>query len=277
MKLAAGAWSLVAAPELGGAIRSLSRDGHDILRPSAPDATEPFDLACFPLLPYANRIAHGRFVWQGRQVSIPRNHAGQAHPLHGIGWLAPWRVTAADGASATMRFDHAASDAWPWDLSAVQVLELTGQGLAMTLELTNGSDSAMPASIGFHPYFAKSGVSTLAFDAASVWLASDELLPRALAPADALGDWSRGGSLERADLVDHCYVGWNGNALVSRADGDVLLRGGGTDALHVYVPPGEAFFCAEPVTAMPDAVNHGAAATLAPGETISASMAIRSA
>ena len=100
------------------------------------------------------------------------------------------------------------------------------------------------------------------------------LLPGPL--ADALGDWSAGGALVRADLVDHCYTGWRGRAVIARADGDVVLTAEGARALHVYVPPRKDFFCAEPVTAMPDAVNRGEAATLAPGERMAIGMRIGS-
>ena len=83
--------------------------------------------------------------------------------------------------------------------------------------------------------------------------------------------------MSRADLVDHCYTGWGGRAVIARHDGDVVLTADGAPALHVYVPPGEDFFCAEPVTAMPDAVNRGEAAVLAPGARMAIGMRIGSA
>ena len=101
--------------------------------------------------------------------------------------------------------------------------------------------------------------------------------PARHAAADALGDWSAAGPLARPDLIDHCYTGWTGPATIARSDGDVLLEADGATGLHVYVPPGEAFFCAEPVTAMPNAVNHGEAIALAAGERASITMRIRGA
>ena len=50
----------------GGAIREFSWQGIAILRPAASDvASDPFSLACFPLVPYANRVAGGRFEFAG--------------------------------------------------------------------------------------------------------------------------------------------------------------------------------------------------------------------
>jgi aldose 1-epimerase len=88
---------------------------------------------------------------------------------------------------------------------------------------------------------------------------------------------TRWGTLLRPDLVDHCYTGWPGTARITRVEGDIVLEADGAAALHVYVPPGQDFFCAEPVTAMPDAVNRGEAETLAPGDRTRIAMKIRSA
>lgn len=272
MKLAAGDWALEAAPERGGAILWLTRRGRDVLRPTPAVITDPFDLACFPLVPYANRIASGTFVWDGETVQLPHNHPAQAHPLHGIGWLVPWAVTVSDERSVVMRMEHAGDETWPWAFVAEQRLELSAGGLSATLTVVNDGERAMPVSLGFHPYFP--AADRLRFEADGVWLADEEMLPSAHAAADTLGDWSAGGALTRADLVDHCYTDWSGTATIVRADGDVTLTAEGAKALHVYVPPDEDFFCAEPVTAMPDAVNRGAAATLAPGARMAIAMQI---
>ncbi len=272
MKLAAGDWALEAAPERGGAILSLTRAGRDVLRPTPAVIADPFDVACFPLIPYANRIAGGTFAWDGQTIRLPRNHPAQTHPLHGMGWLVPWTVTAADDTSATMRLDHPGDTSWPWAFSAEQQLVVSEHGLTATLTVINEDKNAMPVSLGFHPYSA--AADTLRFDAGGVWLADADMLPSRHAAADALGDWSAGGPLSRPDLIDHCFTDWTGVATIARDDGDIVLTATGTRALHVYVPPGEPFFCAEPVTAMPDAVNRGEADTLAPGERLAIGMRI---
>jgi aldose 1-epimerase len=275
MRLAAGDWTLAAAPDRGGAILSLRHRGRDILRPTRADVDDPLDCACFPLVPYANRIADGTFDWAGETHRLPRNHPAQAHPLHGVGWRRAWSVTAADARAVTMRLVHGGDAAWPWPFVAWQRLALSPHGLTATLEIVGDGDRAMPVSLGFHPCFA--AAETLAFTATGMWQADAAMLPTVPAAADALGDWRGGGALSRADLVDHCYTGWNGTATIARRDGDVVLSAQGTPALHVFVPSGASFFCAEPVTAMPDAVNRGAAAPLAPGARMQIAMRIAAA
>lgn len=277
MRIAAGDWELTTAPELGGAILSLARDGIAILRDTPDGSEDILSTACFPLVPYANRIAFGTFAWEGTTRHLPHNYPGQDHPLHGVGWLSRWDVESHDANGVVMRFTHAADQSWPWGFTARQRLTLSSAGLEAELELVNDDSSAMPVSLGFHPYFSASGVTSLRFEANDVWLVDRELIPCEHAPADTLGDWSVGGTVSRPDLVDNCYTGWSGSAVIDRAEGAVLLHAESAPAVHVYIPPGNDFFCVEPVTAMPDAVNRGEAATLAPGESQRVGMRITSA
>ncbi|MEG3088913.1 aldose 1-epimerase [Sphingomonas sp. PB4P5] len=274
MRIAAGDWAATLEPT-GGAIASLTRRGVDVLRPSPVGARDPLSLASFPLVPYANRIANGAFSFESERHVVPLNYPGQAHPLHGVGWLSAWSVTASDATSATLAHAHAPDDAWPWRYAATQCIALDPSGLSVTLTLENTGDDVMPYSLGFHPYFARAGVATLAFVATGVWQADGAMLPTQLAAPDTLGDWSRGAPLARAALIDHCYTGWGGHATITHDDGAITLAGTGTPLLHFYLPPSQDFFCLEPVTAMPDAVNRGAAAKLAPGERREIAMTIR--
>ena len=275
MRLAADDWAAELRPEVGGAIALLTRRGIDILRPTANGATDPLAFASFPLVPYANRIGGGVFEVGGVQHRLPGNYPGQTHPLHGVGWLSAWSVETKDDANATLLHQHGGDTAWPWRYTATQHFAIDPTGLAVTLTLENRDARAMPASLGFHPYFVRSGVRMIAFDAAGLWHVDATLLPVAHVAADTLGDWSTGASLDRADLIDHCYSGWAGSVRIDRSDGAITLTGSATPMLHLYLPPGAPFFCAEPVSALPDAVNHGAADMLQPGECRTIAMTIR--
>jgi aldose 1-epimerase len=58
----------------GGAIREFSWRDRPIFRPAPRGAgADPFDLGCFPMVPYANRIAYGRFSFGGHAVRAPSN------------------------------------------------------------------------------------------------------------------------------------------------------------------------------------------------------------
>ncbi|MED5543893.1 aldose 1-epimerase [Novosphingobium decolorationis] len=277
MRIASGDWALTLDPAAGGLIRALTRRGADILRPMPEGSAEPLESACFPLAPYANRIAHGRFDWEGETFSLTPNHPAIAHPIHGTTWLGEWMVRDSRGDSVTLVHAHTADADWPWSFALTQTLCLSAQGLTARLAITNTDARAMPAGLGFHPWFAREDVTAISFGAKGLWLGDAEMLPTEHTAPDALGDWSTPSPLELPHLVDNCYTGWDGTVRIARRDGDLVLESAGTPYLHLFVPQGADFFCAEPQTTMPDAVNRDAPAPLEPGATRALEMTIRSA
>ena len=165
--LTRGRLSLTLLPALGGAVGALRLGGLDLLRPAPPSPAHPTDCACFPLVPFANRIAQGRFEFEGIVVQLPA-HPGEPHALHGDGWRAAWRCEQQDSVSATLAFHHPAA-AWPWPYTARQHFALLEDGLAISLSLTNTGDSIMPAGLGLHPYFPRTPQSRLTAPIGGVW------------------------------------------------------------------------------------------------------------
>jgi aldose 1-epimerase len=144
-------YALSAAPEIGGAVTKLTWRGLDLLRP-ATGAADPLQTSCFPLAPYANRIAHGAFTFQGKRIQLALNFGDHPHALHGHAWQRPWRLEETSASRMRLSFDYTPGD-WPWVYRAEQVFELDESGALLSLSLQNRADTPMPASIGFHPYF----------------------------------------------------------------------------------------------------------------------------
>ncbi len=274
LHLEAGDWKVALQPELGGTIAALTFQGRDVLRPTPAGATNPLETACFPLVPYANRIADGRFVFAGESYGLPRNMDGQDHPLHGVGWLRGWDVQATDAGAAVLIHTHEADANWPWSYRAEQHVSLDESGLHVSLSVQNTTDCAMPAGLGFHPYFPADAETRLSFDAKSVWLADDAMLPTDRAGANQLADWSRGETVVRSTLIDNAYEGWSKDATIATRNDTITLSGEGTPYLHVFTPPGLGFFCAEPVSDMPNALNLADPTILAPDETRTIAMSL---
>jgi aldose 1-epimerase len=278
ISLSDGELTLELLPDLGAAVASLRHQGRDVLRPTPPGASDPFETAAFALVPFANRIAGGRFHVDGREVRLERNAPGQAHPLHGHAWRRAWRVESVAPSSAVLSFEHPA-DSWPWHYAATQTLMLRAQRLEVLLTLENRDATPMPAGLGWHPYFHKGAGALLKAQLEGVWLTDEELLPVRLAPGTQFGRWDRGDALARPQLIDHCHTGWAGVAEILLPEERLCLALTASDALrwlHIYSPPGQDFFCVEPVSQMPDAVNRSAPASitgnrlLAPGERFEA-------
>jgi aldose 1-epimerase len=274
--LQAGGLRLTFDPALGGAITSLTRDGQDLLRPTAEGATDVLETACFPLVPYANRIADGRFSFGGRTAALSRNMAGQAHPLHGDGWRGAWRVEAKGADFVTLAFEPEATE-WPWRYRATQTFRLTPARASFELSVANLDDAPGPFGVGFHPYFPDSATARLTARTTGVWRSSEDLLPTELVAA---APWAGGAAVRGEQLVDHCHAGWTGPARIDLGPGRPSLELTASPELgwlHIFAPPGEDFFCVEPVSHAPNALNmadpeaHGVR-VLAPGEALRAWM-----
>lgn len=276
IEIAAGEWRAAVRPGVGGSLSSLTHEGRAVLRPMPPDSTSPLDAACFPLVPYANRIREGRFRFGGREVRLALNHPPERHSLHGSGWQRPWLLHSLVGSQVTLVVDHAGVDDWPWPWRAMQVFALDPSGLTVTLSLTNEGREAMPAGLGFHPYFRRAPETCLRFPARSMLVADDEIMPngRCVDP-DTLAPF-RGGTTLPPVLVDHCFAAWSGRATIEDAAGRIVVTASNAPHLHVYAPADGAELCVEPVTHLPDAVNRPEwpMPTLAPGETASVQMRI---
>lgn len=255
-------------PELGGGVQSFRWRAREIFH-TRPGAAGPLALGCFALSPFSGRIAQGRFAAHGRAISLKRNHPtdpDHPHTLHGFDWLAPFELIESSQARAVLRGRRPA-DEWPWSYEAEQVFTLTNDGYRHALSITNLSDAPMPAGLGLHPFFPRAQARvSLAVD--GVWNTTDDQVPlewRALAEAP---DWLGSAA------IDHCFTGRRGPVVIDwpshrlTIDPDATLK-----FVVVFTPAGEGYFCIEPVSHMPDAVNRAEPPDttglrwLAPGES----------
>lgn len=276
--LAADEYRLSLAPALGGAVTRFTWRGRDVLRPSPPNVSDILQTASFPLAPYANRIAHGRFTFGGRAVQLALNFGDHPHALHGHAWQRPWRVAKSSTDRATLEFAYEPGD-WPWAYSVKQDVVLGRDGLKLTLSICNGDGAPMPSSFGFHPYFPRAPETVLQADVHGMWRIDDTIMPTEYTTELPI-DLRNGAVLEGAPFIDNCFPGWSRTAHIKHlAYGVRMTAARELPFFHVYLPAGESYLCAEPVSAMPDAVNRQGVRenglfVLQPGETRSVWMRI---
>jgi aldose 1-epimerase len=257
LALSHGEDSLVVAPEYGGSLVEWTRRGIHLLRPPPADAMltgHPGNLGCFPLVPFCNRIGFRRFSQGGHAYRLSANFGDHAHAIHGVGWQTPWRIEAVAADSVTLSFQHDAVGqsalAWPFPFMARLVYGIGEAGLTIRIEATNLHSEPAPMGIGAHPYFPRGPEAAIAFQAKAVWINHDNL-PTTHEPISAAWDHTHGRAVD-GESLDNCFTGWSGNARLPgmRIDADPVLRN-----LQVYTPPGADFFCVEPVSHVPDAIN----------------------
>lgn len=279
------------APRAGGAVAGFwwKRGGQriDWLRPASPTAVARRDaeqMACFPMIPYGNRIRDGRFIFCGREVVESSAVTHTRHAIHGHGWRQDWQVVERGEDQLMLEYEHA-PDAWPWPYRARQSFALTPEALTLTLEIENLADELMPAGLGFHPYFPRTPQATVAAAAAGVWLTDAEILPVEKTAVPPGWDLAKGRRVAELAL-DNVFTGWSGPATVTWPERQARLAIEATQPLlsflTVYTPAQRDFFCVEPASHCTDAINlarEGVPETglrvLAPGARRSARVTLR--
>ena len=212
------------APETGGAIARFVFGDVDVLRPVSVEARAAGNVrgyACYPLVPYSNRIAKAELAWSGRVHRLARNFGDHPHSIHGVGWQRQWHIAAHERASALLAFDHvgagADASAWPWTFRATQSFALSVEAgvatLAMRITIANAGTEAFPFGLGFHPFFPRSPSTELGFDADGVWETDGTQLPTA---KTAIPDRWRFAPPRAVDPValDNVFTGWRGAAML---------------------------------------------------------------
>ena len=265
--LQSAATRVVLDPRRGGTIRELKWRGRDVLRPTPAQAgDDPFDTACFPMVPFVNRIAHGRFEFGGRTVQLERNWSEDPHPLHGQGWRKPWNVVSESASGATLRFEGGA-DEWPWRYRCEQHFHLQQDGLSVELSLENLSNGPMPAMLGLHPYFPDATQARMNARLPRVWLTDRGALPLQEVQTPAAWSFEPARPVKTVAL-DHGFSGWDGVVSLRWPDRTVTVTAPGCRFLHVFAPAEQDYFCVEPQTAAAGALTRGAAeaTVIAPGE-----------
>ncbi|WP_114521733.1 aldose 1-epimerase [Altererythrobacter sp. ZODW24] len=274
--ISADDWTATVKPEVGGALASLKWRETDILRPMPEDSGDPLQAACFPLIPYCNRIRFGKFAWQKREVVLPPNLADDLHSLHGLSWQSAWNTVSIAPHMIELAHRYDGSGPWPWAYDALQTFHLSEHGADITVQVTNRANVPMPAGLGLHPYFRKRPESRVRFEAGTTILVDDGNIPTSEREAgDHFAKWSKGAALPPLQ-VDHCHADWRGEVVIEDDLGRITMTATGTPYLHVYAPLDDTTLCFEPVSHMPDAVNQdpGGMMALPPGCTTSMTMRI---
>lgn len=277
LHLCAGDLALTLAPDVGGSIARFDHLGGGTRIPIMRSADAPAhatDAACFPLVPYSNRIRGGRFTFRRREVVLAPNMPGDSSPLHGQGWLSAWTVASSSLAAAELLFAHEAGE-WPWAYEARQQFSLDAEGLDVTLTCRNRSDTPMPCALGLHPYFPCTPQTRLATVVTGAWTIDSDVLPVALVPAT--GRYDLAGRLVCGQDLDNGFDGWGSMARITdpALPFAVEMRSADAGRFQLYSPPEGGLFVAEPVQSANAALNAPeeewpalGMAILAPGEEV---------
>jgi aldose 1-epimerase len=250
--LQAGPTTATIDPECGGRVSALVAGGVPLIVGHSP-VDDPILWGSFPMAPWVGRLGHGRFEHDGVAHVLPAN-LGQ-HAIHGTVFDRPWQRTddGSDGATASLTCPLDAP--WPLGGRADQTFTLTPASLRCTLAVTAGAH-AMPAEIGWHPWFPTAGPVELS--ATAMYERGPDGLPTGRLVPPVEPPW------------DDCFI----------VDGPTRFPVGplqvtvSSDGDHLVVFDGlDIGIAVEPQSGPPDAFN-GRPRVLQPGESLVRTMTI---
>lgn len=244
------ALSVVIAPEAGGRVAQIRHGGIEWLVGHDSEHQAMIAWGSYPMLPWAGRIRHGQFGFDGERHALPLN-LGE-HAIHGVGLALPWRVDMHGPREVELSLSLPQDERWPFGGHARQRFEVTARTLRMTLSVT-ADERAMPVTLGWHPWFRKPDRLDFA--------------PERAYPRDGQGIACLPLIAPPPSPWDDCFI--NHRPIGIEVAGQRLRLSSDCQHWVVYDEPRHAT-CIEPQTGPPDAFNLGLGRDLAPGQTLSA-------
>jgi aldose 1-epimerase len=182
--------------EVGGGLRTYDIDGRQVL-----DGYRQIEMCAGgrgqPLLPWPNRLADGRYEWEGRTHQVALSEPATATAIHGLTRWSRWEPAAAGTDWVTMTHRLAAHPGYPWTLDAAITYTLDDDGLSVATTVVNRSAGPAPFGLGFHPYLSAGGGPvddcTLALPAATAYDIDERGLPVGRHPVEGTEDDYRPG------------------------------------------------------------------------------------
>ncbi|GAB3379694.1 aldose 1-epimerase [Azotobacter armeniacus] len=241
---------LTLAPEIGGSLAGWQAldSGWPLLRPATADdlaSGSPRRLACYPLVPWSNRIDRGGFANPDGWLALAPNSPGEPLPIHGSAWQQPWRVLEQGAQHAHLALDSAS----PFPYRAEQRIDLDEGRLDLVLEVQHLGSAPAWYGLGLHPYLPRTPATRLQAQASGVWHEPGHRLPERCIVLPAEWDFREPRALPE-ETLDHAFDGWDGCCRILQADAGYALecRAEGAGLFLLYTPQGRDFFCFEPVS-----------------------------
>ncbi|MFF1830406.1 aldose 1-epimerase family protein [Paenarthrobacter sp. NPDC058040] len=289
--LKAGGYEAVVT-ERAAALRVLRCDGRDLVVPFPEGGPIP-DYRGIIAAPWPNRIADGRYTFDGITHQLPLNEPERGTALHGLAFPLDWSMKEHDAGSVTLTCTVGPTAGYPFVVELEAQYALDNSGLHTSVTAVNAADVAAPYGVCPHPYLV-AGSSPLdewileAPVGAFLEVTPDRLLPVSLSSMDGHEFDFRSARAIGTTEIDHAFTDVTFDAGLARLS---LRDPAGTGVgmswdescpwLQVHTAdkpaplPNRLGLAVEPMTCPPDAFNSGTdLVRLEPGATHTASWSI---
>jgi aldose 1-epimerase len=277
----------------GGALRELRHEGRNLVVSFDADGEIP-DYRGVICAPWPNRLADGRYRFDGQEFQAGVNEVERKTALHGLVFGALWELQDLTGSSVRLGTSITPGEGYPGRLDVSVEYELRANGLRSTVRAENVGVSPAPYGVCPHPYLVAGPAPldewTVQIPATELMeVSADRLLPKGMAAVEGHAFDFTTEKMLGAVEIDHAFTG-----LIPDENGLAAVRihdpsGTGVELewdtqwpwLQVHTAdkptgPSRLGLAVEPMTCPPDAFNSGTdVIRLAPGESHEASWTIR--
>lgn len=142
--------------EVGGGVREYVVGDRSVLDPY------PLDASCdgahgAPLIPWPNRLADGRYSFDGVDYQLALTEPEKHNAIHGLLRWRNWAAADHETDRVTVRTLLHPLPGWPSALDVSVGYSLSEAGLAVETRATNVGDRPCPFGAGQHPYLSAGG------------------------------------------------------------------------------------------------------------------------
>ena len=277
---------------IGAGLQALTWRGRDLVWPYTR-GEGPLAFQGQWLAPWPNRVAGGRYSFEGVEYRLEVDEPGTGSAIHGLVHDLVWSPVRVDEDAVTLRLAFSGTSGYPFPLELTVGYRLSDEGMTATLGARNSGRENAPFGVGFHPYLtlgrsltelSERGELTVSSDTGSSQPTDERLIPRG-APVPVAGgefDLRPPGRDLGTTVLDTAFTDLSrdelGRAWVRLGGPEhrvSLWAGDGYDWLQLFSADTlggdahRAHLAAEPMTCPPDALNSGTdLLVLSPGQEL---------
>jgi aldose 1-epimerase len=201
---------------LGAAVRELTHQGRPLVVGFGADEEMPNFRGAF-VAPWPNRIADGRYSFDGVDHELPINEPERGTALHGLVFDIPWTLVEHTASAVTLGCTIEPTEAYPFTVALHARFSVGPDGFRTDVTALNTGSRRAPYGVCPHPYLL-AGPSpldewVLELPASTVLTVTpDRLLPVAKEPVEGTPFDFRSAHLIGDVQIDHAFTGINRDA-----------------------------------------------------------------
>ncbi len=143
--------SIATVVEVGGGLRTFDVDGHHVVAGFDVGEMAPFGRGQV-LVPWPNRIADGRYAWDGATQQLPINEVDRSTAIHGLVRFGAWTCIGRTEDRLELAHTVWPTPGYPFTLEVRVAYLVEDRALTVTTTARNLGTEPAPFGAGQHPY-----------------------------------------------------------------------------------------------------------------------------